>query len=118
MATIFQRYGGFAVISRVVLAFYGRVLDSEVLGPYFDAVDMPALIDHQTKFIAYLTGGPASYSDEALRRAHAHHAIDRAAFDEMRRLLAETLDQHGFSAPDVEHVMAEIERRAALVVTR
>jgi hemoglobin len=118
MATIFQRYGGFAVISRIVLSFYDRVLDSDVLAPHFEHVDMPVLIDHQTKFIAYLTGGPASISDEVLRLAHAHRAIDRAAFEEMRLLLAQTLVEHGFTAADLDAVMTEIDKRAGLVVTR
>ncbi|MEZ5865844.1 MAG: group 1 truncated hemoglobin [Geminicoccaceae bacterium] len=118
MATIFQRYGGFAVISRIVLSFYDRVLDSDQLAPYFEHVDMPVLIDHQTKFIAYLTGGPATISDEALRIAHANRGIDRPAFEEMRRLLAETLEEHGLEPADLEAVMAEIDKRAGLVVTR
>lgn len=106
------------MISRIVLSFYDRVLDSDELAPYFEHVDMPVLIDHQTKFIAYLTGGPASISDEALRLAHASRGIDRPAFEEMRRLLAETLEEHDFTPADLEAVMAEIDKRAGLVVTR
>ena len=44
--TLFERYGGFAAVSKVVLAFYDRVLDDEQVGPYFDDVDLPKLIDH------------------------------------------------------------------------
>lgn len=65
-ATLFQKYGGFASISRVVLTFYDKALDSDQIGGFFDDIDMPRLVDHQTKFIASLLGGPASYSDERL----------------------------------------------------
>lgn len=38
--TMFERFGGFGKVSRVVSAFYDGVLDSPVLAPYFDAIDM------------------------------------------------------------------------------
>lgn len=65
--------------------------ESDILGPYFDDVDMPQLIDHQTKFFASLMGGPASYSDETLQRVHARLHITEEVFDEMAQLLRETL---------------------------
>lgn len=116
--TLFDKYGGFAAISKIVHAFYEKAIDSDVIGPYFDDVDMRALVDHQTKFIASVMGGPASYSDEVLRKVHAPHNIDQAAFREMARLLRETLEQNGVEAPDVDAVMSEIGARAPVIVTR
>ena len=55
--TMFERYGGFATISQVVGSFYDKVLDSPITSPYFADVDMRGLIDHQTKFFAFLMGG-------------------------------------------------------------
>jgi len=52
---------------------------------------MKKLIDHQTKFVASITGGPASFSDDMLKRVHARYEISRANFDEVVRLLGETL---------------------------
>jgi hemoglobin len=116
--SIFERNGGFARINRIVLSFYERVLDSPVMSPYFAATDMKRLIDHQTKFIAFLMGGPASFSDEHLVHVHKHMNIDRAAFDEMVSLLTETLEDFEFSDEDITIVEKEIERRARLIVTR
>jgi hypothetical protein len=65
---MFERYGGFAKISKIVSDFYGRVLDSPIMGPYFEESDMKRLIDHQTKFIASIMGGPASHPQEWLGR--------------------------------------------------
>ena len=67
-STIFQRYGGFASVSKVVMSFYDKVLDSPVASPYFANTNMKRLIDHQTKFIAQIMGGPVSYTDEQLER--------------------------------------------------
>lgn len=114
---LFERAGGFGTVGRVVMSFYDRVLDSDILAPWFETTDMRTLVDHQTKFVASLMGGPAAYPDETLRRVHARLGIDRAAFDEMKRLLGEALEDHGIDGPDVESVLEEIERCAPLIVT-
>jgi hemoglobin len=116
--TLFEKYGGFAKISRVVMAFYDTLLDSDEVGPFFDDVDMRKLVDHQTKFVSSLLGGPASYTDERLQQLHAHLEIGHGHFDEMKRVLGETLSDHGFAAEDVASVMGEIEARRILIVTR
>ena len=92
---LFEKYGGFAQVSKVVMSFYDKVLDSEIIGPYFDNIDVRRLIDHQTKFIASVMGGPASFSNEALRQVHANLDTDKNSFDEMTRLLTETLTEIG-----------------------
>lgn len=115
--TIFERCGGFATASRVVMDLYDRILDSDIIGDYFTDVDMPRLIDHQTKLVASIMGGPASYSDESLRQVHSHLAIDRVAFDEMARLFRETLESMGFAQDDVEALVAAVEARAPFVIT-
>lgn len=116
--SIFERHGGFARVSRIVMSFYERVLESPVMSPYFAHTDMKRLIDHQTKFIAYLMGGPASFSDEHLQRVHSDMAIDRRAFDEMVSLLCETLEDFDFDEADITAVRNELRRRAPLIVTR
>lgn len=116
MATMFERYGGFATISKVVLSFYDRALDSDVLAPYFDDVDMRGLVDHQTKFISYVMGGPASYTDETLRQVHAHLDIDDEAFDEMIDLFEETLEDYDFEDEDIDSVVRGLESRRSVIV--
>jgi hemoglobin len=116
--TIFERYGGFAVVSRIVTSFYEKILESPVTSPYFAGVDMRRLIDHQTRFIATVMGGPASYTNDQLERAHARLGIDEAAFLEATSLLAETLEDHDFSDEDARRVIDEMMARRAYIVTR
>ena len=116
--TIFERYGGFAQFSQIVAAFYDKILDNPVTSPYFANTDMRRLIDHQTKFVASLVGGPASYSDEALARIHSHLAISENAFAEMASLLKETLEDFELEAVDVIKVCNEIFSRRHLVVKK
>ena len=114
---MFDRYGGFAVVHRVVLTFYDKMLDSDIVGPYFDEIDMPALVDHQTKFISQVMGGPASYSNEVLEQVHRNLDISLEAFNEMAALLEATLEEYDFQPDDVRHVVGEIKSRRSFIVT-
>lgn len=116
--TIFERYGGFASVRKVVSTFYDYVLDDEVMQPYFAGVDMRRLIDHQSKFISAVMGGPASYSDDHLKRVHAHLGITHDAFGVMAGLLREAMEENGMAARDVEAVIHQINVRQHLVVAR
>ena len=115
--SLFERYGGFASVSRIVMSFYDRILDDERVGGYFDDVDMRSLIDHQTKFVASLMGGPASYTDDALRQVHAHLDVDAEAFDAMTSLLEGTLVDAGIDPAHVDELITEFTRRKPLIVT-
>ncbi|MEX0317158.1 MAG: group 1 truncated hemoglobin [Ruegeria sp.] len=114
--TLFEKYGGFSSVSKVVMAFYDTLLDSDDIGPFFDEVDMSKMVDHQTKFVAMLLGGPASYTDHQLRQLHSHLDIRDAHFDELKVVLSGTLQDHGFDPEDIEAVLAEFESRRTLIV--
>jgi hemoglobin len=116
VASLFDRVGGFGTLSKIVLSFYDRVLDDDVLSPYFADVDMRRLIDHQTKFVAFLMGGPASYTDEHLRLAHARLNIDQAAFERMTAVMRDTLEDFRLGERDVNQVILEIRARRDLIV--
>lgn len=113
---MFERYGGFGKLHKIVMSFYDKVLDSDVMGSFFDGVDMRRLIDHQTKFISQVMGGPATYSNEMLAQIHAHLAIDNEAFDEMHSLLRETLEEFDLEPKDIEYLISEIKARRQWIV--
>lgn len=115
--SLFEKYGGFSAVSKIVLDFYDVLLDSDDVGPFFDDIDMARLIDHQTKFIASLLGGPASYTDEQLHRLHERLNLENSHFDEVVETLSDTLKKHSFSEGDVAAVRDALEqRRSAIVV--
>lgn len=119
MATsMFERYGGFAQVSRIVSAFYDRMLSSPATSSYFSGVDMRRLIDHQTKFISTIMGGPASYSGDQLERVHAHIGITDEAFDAAAEMLMEALEEFGIEDADVKEVCAEFVSRKRYIVTK
>lgn len=116
--TIYEKYGGFRTVSRIVMSFYEMALESDQIGDHFADVDMAKLIDHQTKFISSLLGGPASFSDERLEQVHRHLGISHEDFDEASALLAEALEEHGMDKADVSAVIAVIETKRKLIVAR
>jgi hemoglobin len=116
--TIFERAGGFAKVSRMVSSFYDRVLDSPALAPYFAGVDMRRQIDHQTKFMAFLMGGPASYTAEHLARVHERLHVTDEAFDELTTLLRETFEDFDLDASDIAAVHGKVVAFRPVIVSR
>ena len=83
----------------------------------FVAAELGAVANPE-KAIPMVMGGPASFSDDALRRAHAKLSISQADMQEMTELLRETLEDFDFEPADVEAVCKEITNRQSLIVTR
>lgn len=115
--SMLERYGGFRFLSRMIPSFYEKALDSDILGPYFDGVDMRRLIDHQTKFVAFLMGGPASYTDETIRQVHAHLGIDKPSFEEMVTTFTGTCREHGMVAEDIRTIEGLLRARESVIVS-
>jgi len=114
--TLFDKYGGFSVVSKIVLDLYDRLLDDDDIGPFFDQIDMARIVDHQTKFVSSLMGGPASYTDDQIQKMHARLTIADQHFDQLKQILRETMIDHGISAEDAASVVAAFEARRTLVV--
>ncbi|WP_112322036.1 group I truncated hemoglobin [Oceanibium sediminis] len=116
--TLFERYGGFSVVSRIVLDLYERLLDDDDVGPFFDDIDMARIVDHQTKFLSSLMGGPASYTEDQIRKMHARLDINDVHFDKLEAILRQTLSDHGVSQQDQDTIVGAFESRRSLVVEK
>lgn len=114
--SVFDQLGGFARVRLMVSAFYDKVLDSERLGPHFRHIDVRRLIDHQTKFISAMMGGPASFTDEQIARAHQRLGITDQDFDEMAELFRETLEDFRMPPEDVARLEAHVNSMRPYVV--
>lgn len=116
--TIFERHGGFSTVSKVVMSFYDKILNSPTTSLYFSGVDMKRLIDHQTKFFAALMGGPASYTNDHLEKVHARLGITESAFMEAMTLMRDTLEEHDFQDDDIQQVQSEMMARKNYIVAK
>jgi len=117
MQTLFDKYGGFATVSKIVREFYRGVLQSPSLRPFFEGANMERIIDHQTKLIAHVLGGPAEYTGRELGAAHTHLKITGAAFAEVAEILQETLEDAGMADEDIATVMGIVGGTRGSVVT-
>lgn len=116
--TIYERNGGFPTIRRMIAEFYEEVLNSPLIAHHFENIEMPRLIDHQTRFVSFLMGGPsASYSDQHLERVHAKRGITHDEFDAMVALFCAAMADHDFPDDDIAAIRAELKRRESLIVT-
>jgi len=118
MATMFEKYGGFATVSRIVSAFYDQVLDVPDLARYFAHTDMRRLIDHQTKFIASIMGGPASFSPDQLERVHANLGIAEKDYLMVAGILRETLEDFNVDESDISAICSDVLDLKRFIVTK
>lgn len=118
MTTMFEKYGGFSTVSRIVSAFYGEVMETPGLAQYFVNTDMRRLIDHQTKFIASTMGGPASYSNEQLERVHANLKISETDYMAVVKILRETLEDFDVEESDIAAICNQVLDRKRYIVTQ
>lgn len=117
MENLFERYGGVPFVSRLVFAFYDRVLDHEELAPFFARYDMRRLVEHQTKFLSSVATERPSHSNEQLREVHAELRIGPEAFQTMLDLMEETLSEFGVDRADRALLVRELEARRPYIVT-
>ncbi|MEL1251028.1 group I truncated hemoglobin [Aurantiacibacter gilvus] len=114
--SMFDKYGGFSVVSKIVLDLYERILDDDDLGPFFDDVEFAKIVDHQTKFVSSMMGGPASYTDVQIQKLHSHLPISEAHFDKLTTILTEVLRDHGVEDDDTQEIVGTFAARRGLVV--
>jgi hemoglobin len=114
--SIFEQLGGFPTVRKVVMEFYHNVMDEDELASYFEKTNMERLIDHQTKFVSYLLGGPVSYSDDHLYNVHARLKITDNHFDMIMEILSDAFEEYEVDDDIIEMVANEYEKRRSLIV--
>jgi len=113
-SSLFVKYGGFSSIHDLIDSFYEKLLDSEVVGSYFENSDMEALINHQTSFISSLLGGPASYTDQHLKSVHSHLNLDSEVWNEVINLLSLALFEFGMETVDSKMLINKLSGKKGL----
>lgn len=66
--SMYDKYGGFDTVSKIVHGLYEKIAASEILQPYFVGADMQRLTNHQTLFFSGIMGGPVSYEGNQLKK--------------------------------------------------
>jgi len=98
--SLYERLGEREAIAAVVDEFYDRVLDDGELAGYFEGADTDALREHQTQFLASVTGGPVDWDGDDMQSAHEHLGVTAADFGRVAEHLDGALRE--FDVPDEE----------------
>ena len=117
--TLFDKYGGVPVVTRIVRDFYKRVMRRPNLRRYFEEVPLERLIHHQIRFVSMAMGKPPlNYSDAGLHAAHASKGITKASFDLMIALFIDALAEEEIEADDIKRIVSVLRARQNVVVTK
>lgn len=106
--SLYERIGGRDSVDAAVSLFYSKVLDDDLLAPFFDDVPMEEQMRKQRIFLAYAFGAPVTYGGKDLRQGHAHlveRGLDEVHFALVAGHLAMTLHELGLSQDLVSEVM-------------
>ena|SRR5437867_7091838 len=90
--SLYERIGGQAAIVAAVDLFYKKVIEDELTRPFFEGLDMDALIRKQVAFMTWAFGGPEEWKGRPLRQAHAGLVADKGLGDAHFDRVAEHLD--------------------------
>ena len=93
----------------LVREFYKQARVNPKVGHYFTQLNMEKLIDHQVQFLSFVLGKPAKvYKGRELADAHHPLNITDADFDEIGRLLINTLQTGGVTMDDIHLIMGVV----------
>jgi truncated hemoglobin YjbI len=105
---LYDRIGGDQAMDIAVDLFHRKLLADDLVGRFFDGVDMAAQRLEHKSFLAMAFGGPHQYSGVDLRKLH-EMGLEARHFDRVSAILQETLEELKIGAPEIEEVMQVIE---------
>jgi truncated hemoglobin YjbI/predicted pyridoxine 5'-phosphate oxidase superfamily flavin-nucleotide-binding protein len=105
---LYDRIGGDQAMDIAVDLFHRKLLADDLVGRFFDDVDMAAQRLEHKSFLAMAFGGPYQYSGVDLRKLH-EMGLEARHFDRVSAILKETLEELKIGAPEIEDVMHVIE---------
>ncbi len=106
---LYDRIGGDKSMEIAVDLFYKKVLEDELVGKFFEDVDMESQRLKQKSFLAMAFGGPYQYSGLDIRSGHKH-LVDRFGltdihFDRVGAIFQETLIELRVPEKEIERMM-------------
>jgi truncated hemoglobin YjbI len=103
---LYDRIGGDRAMDIAIDLFHRKLLDDELVGRFFDDVDMATRRLKQKAFLAMAFGGP--YQDSACELVSTM-GLEARDFDRISAILKQTLEELKVGAPEIEEAMRVIE---------
>ena len=106
--SLFEKVGGEPAVKAVVSDFYKRILEDDLLKPYFEHTDMAAQHKHQELFVTMALGGPKDYNGRSMKEAHKGLGITEEAFNHVATHLSDALLASGVEEADKDTIIGVI----------
>ena len=110
---LYDRVGGDKTMEIAVDLFYRKVLQDELVGHFFQDVDMESQRLKQKSFLSMAFGGPYQYSGQDLRAVHRplkeKYGLADEHFDRVAAIFQETMLELQISAKEIKGMMEIIE---------
>jgi hemoglobin len=103
--SLYDKYGGYPTVAVVVAAFYDGIAQDPELMPAFENIDMPKLMDHQTRFLCKMLGGPVDHIGRSIMPDEARFKIDNVSLIHVAKLLQQVLEATGIEQRDIPAIM-------------
>jgi hemoglobin len=107
--SIYQKIGGKPVIDKAVRIFYDKMLADQRVSHFFGEVSIPLLKKKQEMFMILVTGGPAVYTGQSLRQAHARLNLDEESFDIAAGYIRDSFVELGVEQCYIDVVIARVQ---------
>jgi len=119
---LYDRLGGDKAMEVCVDLFYQKVLNDDLVSPFFKDIDMASQRLKQKSFLAMAFGGPYHYSDADLRAIHKplikKSGLSDEHFNRILEIFKETLTELNVSANEQQSVMEILESTRDAVLNR
>lgn len=103
--SLYTRIGGESAINATVDKFYDLVLQDPFLSPIFKGKEMDALRRMQKSFLNHVLGHKP-YSGRSMKRAHQGLNLTHAHFDQVAKLLMESMVSLGVEKGMIDEFLA------------
>ncbi len=105
-ATLYERLGERANISRIVDDIVANHLANPIVAPRFARADIPRLKAHALDFFCSGCGGPEQYTGRDMRTAHTGMNISEQEFVSVLDDILAALDKNGVGPKERQEVLA------------
>jgi truncated hemoglobin YjbI len=119
---LYHRLGGDKAMDIAVDLFYRKVLEDELVGKFFDDVDMDSQRLKQKNFLCMAFGGPYQFSGMDLRKTHGRlvreMGLTDVHFDRVLQLFKESLEELNISKKELNSMVDILESAREDVLNR
>ncbi|GLQ20713.1 hypothetical protein GCM10007854_16680 [Algimonas porphyrae] len=106
--TLYDDFGGYAVLSAVISDMLARSLADPEMAPIFANSDMDRLQSMLVLHMCHLADGPCVYDGQHMRRAHDGLGIETRHFNRLVEYMQDAMDEQGVAFRTQNRLLARL----------